>query len=532
MSRKWFILCCLLLIIPGLSVHARDVLTDEDTCFIEESQVVDGTVFALCEELIIDGRVNGDIFGAAVHILINGSVNGNLYLVGGQMDIYGDISKDIHYAGAVLRFNPAIDTENANSDNPLPLNSNDEETVLATRSIKALTLSTTLYDNTMIDDGLINAGYQLIINGDIDDEVNFWGSTFIVNGTINGNVFAIVGDPESDSSQIETLLLLLPLELDLQLINPGLILGSTGEINGLLSYRGPVEGVINGTLSTEPNYVPPDVVQLTLDEPGFITGYLEATGSDFSTLLIIGILILFFASRFLQAPVANLRTRPFASLGVGLLGFLLSFPIVLIFIILSLSLLGFLFIIGFRGVVLAIAVVLGLVNVGGVSIFYFVAIYVTRALVGLAIGRLILRVVFNRNDVDERRALQYLALAIGVLLIAAAISLPIIGIIVNALALFLGLGAILIVVLAQFERSGNVSPTATPAWYSPSPAVIREHRLRADTPQATTVAQSMALASTQSVTMPGMPPAETQDKQPPPGTENLPEGFDWRFFDD
>lgn len=529
MRRMLFIISSLLIFIPGISVSARDVLTGAEACNVSEDQVINGTVFALCETLVIDGTVNGDLFAAALRILINGTVNGNLYVIGGQMDIFGNISKDIHYGGAVLRFNPTIENEEGGSNTRDSTNLRSEQVTLSTRAIKTITLSTRLYDNTLIDDGLINVGYQLIIDGDIDDEVSFWGSTFIVNGSIDGNVFAVVGDPESDSSQIETLLL--PFELDLQLVNPGLIIGEEGEIDGLLSYSGPVEGEINGRLSDEPNYDPPEPTLLALDEPGFFTLYLEALGAEFSTLLIIGVLVLFFANKFLQAPLANLRTRSFASLGVGLLSFLLSFPIVLIFIVLSLSLLGILFVLGFRGVVLAIAVVLGLVNVGGVSIFYFVAIFVTRALVGLAIGRFILRVVFKRNDVDERRPLQYLALAIGVLLISVAISLPIIGIIVNALALFLGLGAIMIVVTAQFERFGNNTNSATPTWYSPSSAVIREHRIQPDMEQANLSAQQSAtLSSTTSSNILNVPSTESGEHQAP-GTENLPEGFDWQFFD-
>lgn len=529
MRRMSFIVCCLLIFIPGISVSARDVLTGAEACHITEDQVIDGAVFALCENLIIDGTVNGDIFGAAIRIIINGTVNGNLYIAGGQMDIFGNISKDIHYGGAILHFNPRLELDDGNLNIVAPATSHDSSPVLSTRSIKAITLSTILYEDTMIHDGLINAGYQLIIDGDVENEVNFWGSTFILNGKIDGNVFAVVGDPESGSSQIEALLLLLPFDLDLELVNPGLIIGEEGEIDGLLSYRGIAEGEINGTLSDEPNYVPPEITQLTLDEPNFILLYLEDIGAEFTTLLIIGVLVLFFTSKFLYAPVANLRNRPFASLGVGLLGFLLSFPIVLIFIILSLSLLGFLFVLGFRGVVLAIALVLGLVNVGAVSIFYFVAIFVTRALVGLAMGRLILRLFFKRNDVDDHRSLQYIALAIGVLLIAIAISLPIIGIIVNALALFLGLGAIMIAVLAQFERFGNNTTSSTPTWYSPSPAVIREHRIQTDMEQANLSSQQTAsLSATGSSSM--LPSSESGETLVP-GTENLPEGFDWEFFD-
>ncbi|GAB5494217.1 MAG: hypothetical protein Phog2KO_44320 [Phototrophicaceae bacterium] len=518
MFRKILIICSVLISVT-FTATARDVLSD-DICIVAEDETIDGTLFAFCEELYIDGTVDGDIFGATVRTVINGEVNGSLYMVGGQLDIYGTVEKDIHYAGAVLRVNPITFNE---SDE---VSSSDELIIHTTRSIKALTLSTTLSSATLVEDGVINVGYQLIMNGDIASEVSFWGSTFVLNGLIDGNVYAVVGDPQSDSSQIETLLL--PLNFDLSLLNPGLIVGADSEITGLLSYRGPIEGEIQGLLAQDPNYVPPDTTVLTLAQPNFLILYFEALGREFSTLAIIGILILFFASNFLQAPVANLRTRPFASLGVGLLGFLLSFPIILIVLVLSLSLLGFLFIIGFRGVVIAIALVLGLVNIGGASIFYFVAIFVTRALVGLAIGRLTLRLVFKRQDVDEHRWLQYVALILGVLIIAVLISLPIIGIILNAMTLFLGLGAILNVVLAQFSRFRNTPSVPRATWYTPSPSIIRERHFSGDLQQASLSPQVPPIPTA----MLDSQVSERPDDVPAPGSENLPDGFDWDFFED
>ncbi|MGJ3237213.1 MAG: hypothetical protein ACFE0Q_00760 [Anaerolineae bacterium] len=521
MPRRWIIITCLLLFaVPIIPAQARDVLA-QDVCIVEADQVVDGSLFAFCEELYIEGTVNGDVYGASIYTVITGTVNGSLYMVGGQMDVYGDIQADLHYAGAVLRLNPlpVLDSSLRGLRDGVEV----EAITRTVRSIKAFTLSTFIYPDTVVEAGIVDAGYQLVIEGDVNAEVSFWGSTFILNGRIDGNTYALVGDPNSDSSQIETLLL--PSRLDVQLFNPGLTVGEDGEITGLLSYQGPVAGLINGTISQTPNYVPPEPVVLTLDEPGFLTRYLEALGREFSTLLIIGVLVVFFASNFLQAPVSNLRSRPFASLGVGLLGFLLSFPIVLIILLLSLSLLGVLFILGFRGVVIAITLVLGLVNIGGISIFYFVAIFVTRALVGLAIGRLLLRVMMNRNDVDDHRWLQYLALAVGVFLIAVASSLPFIGILVNATALFLGLGSILIIVMAQIERFRQTAPAPAPDGYRPSPAVIRTHRISADTPHATTLTPTLT-----------DPPASGllahEEGLAPPGTHNLPEGFDWQFFDD
>lgn len=523
------ILITLLWVVPTMIVQGREVYS-ADICRIEADEYIVGTVFALCEELYVDGTIEGDLIAAAVRTTINGHVTGSLYAVGGQIDIQGQVSRDIHYGGAVLRYNPPAAPEDTLRN------------VLTTQSVKAITLSSTFYDRTRIQGGVLNVGYQLIMRGEVDGEVSFWGSTLVVGGAVDGNMYAIVGDPNSESSQLETLLL--PFNFDLSLLNPGLVVTETATITGLLSYRGPELGQIEANLALEPNYEAPPTIVPTLDEPGSFTLYAQALGREFGTLLIIGAVMLFLANGWLQYPLQNLRSRPFASLAVGMLSFLLSFPIVLIVLVLIATLLGFLFVIGFRGVVLAIALTMGAVNIGAASVFYFVAIFITRSLVGIAIGRLTLRVVFGRYDVDEHRWLQYAALLIGVGMVALVISLPIIGIIMNALALFLGLGAVMIVVLAQIENLRSGATPVSQNWYAPSPAIIRERRLPSDVDPADRNPTNLALDPTQTpaVATPSTalsPPTPTSapdsdpDEPPkPPGMGNLPEGFSWDFFKD
>lgn len=525
-KHRWIGILLVLFCVPTMLVQGREVFS-ADVCRVEADERVIGDVFALCEELYIDGTVDGDIIGAALRTTINGQVMGSLYLVGGQLDVTGQVSKDIHYSGAVLRYNPPIEP-----DDP-PRN------VLTARSVKAITLSSTFFDRTRIRDGVLNIGYQLIMQGDVQGEVSFWGSALVVEGDVTGNMYAIVGDPDSESSQLETLLL--PFNFDVSLLNPGLIVSETASITGLLSYRGPEPGQIAGDLTLSPSYEAPPTIVPTLDEPGTFTIYAQALGRDFGTLLVIGAVMLFLANGWLQNPLHNLRSRPFASLAVGMLSFLLSFPVVLIILVLIASLLGFLFILGLQGVVLGVAITFGAVNVGAASVFYFVAIFISRALVSIAIGRLTLRVVFRRYDVDDHRWLQYVALLLGVTLVAPVISLPIVGIIMNALTLFLGLGAIGIVVLTQIQRFRNRATPIAQQWYAPSPAIIRERRLPSDVEHVpgVPVAQTNPDPNVTPVTIPvptvPLPPDndDASDEPPKPaGMANLPDGFSWDFFKD
>jgi hypothetical protein len=184
------------------------------------------------------------------------------------------------------------------------------------------------------------------------------------------------------------------------------------------------------------------------------------------------------------------------------------------------------------------------VNLGGVSLFYFLAIYVARAVVALAFGRFLLRSINQHREAT----MWYLAeLALGLVVLAAFVSLPFFGLLFNAGALFMGLGTILNVWLVQFRRWRDAAPTPAPAWYEPSPVIARRALLRGnvqeekvqeitdiddeedemddDTEQPSHPIQTIIPAP--------LPLPEENNPYPLAGAgmTNLPEGFDFSFFD-
>lgn len=51
---------------------------------------------------------------------------------------------------------------------------------------------------TSIPGNIAAAGYQLVLNGDVGGEVNFWGSGLAINAAVGGDVDAVVGDLQFD----------------------------------------------------------------------------------------------------------------------------------------------------------------------------------------------------------------------------------------------------------------------------------------------------------------------------------------------
>jgi len=542
MRGQWLVRSVLIicLLATATVVSAREVLNRTE-CVVEAGTVIEGTLFTLCEKLDILGEIDGDVIGVAIRTRIAGRVNGSVYLASGQLDISGTILRDVHFVGPVLRVHP-YEAATKPEDEDAGHSNSDEYGLQG--GIKAASLSVTVLEGARIAKGIINFGYQLIVHGEVGSEISFWGSALLVDSAVRSNIYATVGDPSADSSQIETLLL--PFNFDVALRDPGFVLSDVGHIVGDLIYTGPAEGDIQGRVSGKTIFTPVTPTALpTLEEPATITIFISQLGREFTTLLAIGVIGLVAVPNLMQAPIRNLRTRPFASFSVGMLAFLLSFPVVLIMLLLSVVVLIVLYAISLSGVAVAVGIVLGLVNIGGVSLFYFVAIFVARAIIGLALGRFLLSVTIGING-DTRWL--YISLIIGVLLLSAFASIPQIGWIINAASLFLGLGTILNVIMDQFRKIRDTAP----AWYASSTAITHPHIPPVDVPHVEVFNPNSETADTGEIeeeeaderatqeaavveddSPPPIPPDDVEESDyHGPGMQNLPEVFDPDFFFD
>lgn len=489
--RRWMTvsLMCLLLFGGVGGVSAREIL-DGEQCFVPENSTISGNVFVLCGELLVDGHIEGHLIGAARTATINGRVDGSIYMLGGQLDIYGEVGKDVHFGGIVLNVHASAQFSDHGG-------------------IIAANLSTAIDPEATIPGSIINLGYQLVIDGNVNREISFWGSSLTIAGEVQGNVYATVGDSESDgvSSEIETLLI--PFPFDVELIDPGLIVADTGIIRGQLNYRGPTEGRLRGTLDQPEIFVatrePITIGGTTEQTRRGLQIYFQHVLDEFITLAFIGLVSLVIAPRTMQMPLRPLQARPLSTLGVGMLSFILSFPIVLIIILFSLLIVFIMGLLPLDDLVLVGGVVLGLANIGGAGLFYFTAIYVARVIVALAVGKLLLR-LFWKDDGSMRSL--FISMGIGLLLLSMLGSIPVFGWAFNALALFLGLGAILTVIRAQFRRfreAGAPLPPPLPLHYADELPAL---------PYFPEDAQRFA-------------PPLIDDLPQPMGLDNLPAGFRW-----
>ncbi len=486
--RKFRLLtiCLALLLIGPLSVQARE-LRQGDQCVIERDEVLLGDVFILCRALNVNGTIRGNLLGAATTAEISGAVEGDLYLLAGQLTISGRIRDSIHFIGPALRILPSAILENPGA------------------GLLSASLSTTIADGARIPDSIIGIGYQLLIEGTVDGEINFWGSALEIDGTIGGDVSANVGDSESAGvAELQTLLTLLP--IDIELIRPGLRVRSGAAIGGTLSYSSPSEGIIEAELAHPPVFteviVQPDLAQIaTITEPEDAErelGYfLSQVVREFLTLFLVGALLLLLAPAWVQSLLRTLNSRPLPSLGLGLITFILSFPVLVILALFSLLVVLALGLVQLGDFTIAGAFLLGAGNFGLASIFYFAAIFISRALVCLALGRWLTRVV--RSGADNRSS-QYVYLLVGTVVLTLIFSLPTIGWWLSAVAAFLGLGTLLLYIQGHIETRRRIAV--------PRPAGV-----------------ILPSKSQEARYMP--PPILDSSLSQQPGMDNLPPGFRW-----
>jgi hypothetical protein len=491
MKRVWVVLLLLLLVLGHGSASAREV-RQGDQCVIGANEVIEGNLFAMCRTLIINGLVQGDLMGAATRGVINGEVTGDVYMLSGQLDVNGTLGGDLHFAGAVLRLLPAAQFANEESD------------------LIGASLSTTLADGVTIPGSVTNIGYQLLLDGAVGNEINFWGAALTVNGSAGGDVEATVGDPQSGISQLQTLLI--PFSWDVELTNPGLLIGNNASVAGDLQYSGPSEGILDGTVDGQIVYTPvitqPDLTQIIAEDEGAPRGlsvYLSQVLREFATLAIVGVVGLSILPRPLQTPVKHIESRPLPSMGLGLLTFILAFPIVLMLIIFSVVVIFILLLLQLDSLLLSLVsgTLLGTL-VGANSIFFFVAIFISRVIVCLWAGRSLLRLALGA---DSSPRMTYIGLLIGVGILALLSSLPVIGWVINALTLFLGLGAVVIGAQSQARLYRDVGP-----------------------PTSLRVGVSAPLLPRRPERSHPFPPPIIDDHVQSVGMENLPEGF--TFWDE
>jgi len=318
----------------------------------------------------------------------------------------------------------------------------------------------TISSGEVIDDDLFVAGETIIIDGTINGDLIAVGRTIMVNGTINGSIMAAGGTININGEVThavrvagETLNVGNIVGEDLLAAGNKFNLANTAEIGDdlLLGARNArIEGLVKGDING-------GVESLTIASTAIIKGkltYLSENEANihsdaqimgtithklyiikesltagirlglwwkiigFLMILVLGIIIILFAPKRVKAVTESIRTRPWASLGWGIL-ILIATPIA-------------------AGIacITIIGLPLGLITLT----LYTIAIYLTQLFAGLLIGQLI---IGSFRGVENKAALVG-ALALGLVILSLLRLIPYLDFFIGLATVLFGLGAMLV----------------------------------------------------------------------------------------
>ncbi len=387
--------------------RAAEFIAD-DRVVIEADEVIDDDLFVTANRIEMNGVIRGDLFATGEEVVINGSVEGSAFIAGQTLRLNGDVDGSLYSAGYAITLG-------------------QEASVGRNAFFGGFSFESE--NGSGVGRGVYIGGYQGIIGGQVADDVNFGGGALEVSGNVGGDVVGSVGDP--DDSTTPPFMPNFPGSVPA--IGPGL--------------RVDDDAVIEGRVDVEETPMTP----VEQRRPSFAVRLgrtlLERAG-EFVSLLIVGGLLLRFWPDSLRLPGAEIQEQPLPATGWGCLVsivFAVGVPVVAIVILLIAGLGGLLTFGQLFGDILGLgAASLGLL----VTAFGIVVSFVTKAIVGFLAGRLLVDQFAPQMETGIRKDL--VALVVGVLVYVVLRSIPLLGLLVGALATLAGLGAIYFVLRNRY----------------------------------------------------------------------------------
>ena len=299
-----------------------------------------------------------------------------------------------------------------------------------------------------VDGDLIATGGQVTVAGTVTGDVVAAAGSTTISGEVAGDVRVATGQARIQGQVGEDLLVAAgQASIDSgarvggdlifaagRMIMDGTVSGSVLGTTGNYLRRGSVAGSERVSIQQREEQ-PPTVAERVLDG---LRRYVS--------ILVVGALLLWLVARVLLGAANAVLVRPLVSFGVGILA-VIGVVVVLVLVILLAVLVAIL--LGLLGLgPLAGVTVFGGILVAGIIVFLFLMAvgFGAQAAVGLALGRLVLR--------GETRSLgrAFGALALGVLVVVLVSAIPVMGGVLEALVVLLGLGALVLAVRLGRQR--------------------------------------------------------------------------------
>ncbi len=329
--------------------------------------VVKGDVYAVARTLLVDGTIEGDLLASGGSLVIQGKVGQDARIAGGQVSVTGTIGRNLTVAGGNLE----------------------------------------LTRTGSVTGGLVAAAGNIIAGAPVGRDAKIAAGNLTVSNQISGNLHVAAGRIRMTSNAV--------LEGDLMVwSDEAPLIDDYAQLKGTVIHK------------SLPEFETPSREKL-LGAVAAVWMFLKAM--SFISTLILGLLLIYLFPSYEQTLAGSLRTRPWASLGVG-------FAVLVLAPVLS--------------VMLAVTLVgapLALILMG----LYFIALYIARIPVLIWAGAAV-------AGLFKRSPRPGWALVIGLLIYSVVTLIPFVGGLICLFVLLFGLGALFLAKLEAYHsaRRANI----------------------------------------------------------------------------
>ena len=429
-----FILLTITFVSPAYAFDGRS----GDKIVIQAGDVVNDDLYVTANEFALDGTVNGDVVAFAQTVTVNGTVNGNLITAAQTVVVNGVVTGGIRMAGTVLFVG---------------------EKARIGGDIIGAGYSLELRKGSTVGRDVVAASGQILLAADVTRNVTAASGALEIDGIVGGNVKAEVGEAGQTQSGPPPTMFMSQSTVPVPSVKQGLTINPSAKINGNLEYTqnndlsfpaGVVGGKITRTLppAEQNKHSPRETTTLKVVEWS-----LQLVRS-LITLLLIGLFLLWLFPGFTRSLTEKLQTRPWPSLGWGVVTFAGFFFLLLLIIfvtILGALLFGLLTLGGLSASVVWIGILTLLALIIG---FVLATSFVAKVVFGLALGKWILARV-NSPLADHKFWPMVIGVVITVLVVAL-LTFPLIpgflGGLLNFAVILFGLGTLWLVGRERFSK--------------------------------------------------------------------------------
>lgn len=401
-----------------------------DSVVIGPDEAVDDDLYVTASEVVVDGIIGGDLIAFGGSISVNGTVEGDLIAAGRSVEIEGTVEDDARIAGQTLLLGEGAQV--------------DDDLIAAGFSLEN-------EPGSVVGGTLMYAGYQALLEGTVDQDLNVAANGLELGGEVGANVEAEVDGEDGGPPPF-----LFAAQADVPTLEPGLTLTDSATVGGNLVYESSTEARIDPQARIEGEVTRSErpVEEEEEETYTFADAVLESLRS-FVALLLVGLLLVWIAPNWIRRRAGTVLERPLASLGWGVLG-LVAFLVLATAILLATIVLALIFGLLTLGALVAPIVGLGLLAeaVLGVT-FWLSTSYLAQVIVSFLAGVFLLEAV--RSDRGSGRVLP---LVVGLILYVILRAIPVLGLIVGLAVVLLGLGALFHWVWTKLRRSSAAPPPA------------------------------------------------------------------------